>query len=120
MCDAPISFVTLDLEEFLVLVRNLLEPLRPPTSSKYWTVSSVESIPLESDSSSLEYLASHNYDVQAAYFALCCELGYGKGENPSSVFVGSYEHKHSTRRVQLAQQSFSWQTLIFPSTLIRY
>lgn len=69
--------VCIDGLEFLLVVRNLLEPICP-RSQRFWT-SEQSRLPLESDVFALEYLASFDYDVDRALFNMYCELGKGKG-----------------------------------------
>ena len=35
-------------------------------------------MPLESDASAIEYLSEHNWDVEAAFFHFCTDMGLGK------------------------------------------
>lgn len=44
-----------------------------------WTPDLVESIPLESDSEAIEYLAMHAFKLEDAVFSVLCEMGAGKG-----------------------------------------
>ena len=44
-----------------------------------WTEDLVESIPLESDSEAIEYLAMHAFKLEDAVFSVLCEMGAGKG-----------------------------------------
>ena len=48
-----------------------------------WTEDLVESIPLESDSEAIEYLAMHAFKFEDAFFSLLCEMGAGKGTFPT-------------------------------------
>lgn len=64
--------------EFLIAVRNLLDPVRPK-GQQFW-IGAQSAVPLETDVMALEYLASYDYDVERALFNLYCELGRGKGE----------------------------------------
>ena len=76
--------------EFLVTVRNLLDPVCPRTQ-KFW-LRYQTSLPLESDVFALEYLSSYDYDVNKALFSLYCELGSGKGN--SFIFIFSKQIFH--------------------------
>ena len=71
--------------EFLVTVRNLLDPVCPRTQ-KFW-LRNQTSLPLESDVFALEYLSSYDYDVNKALFSLYCELGSGKGNSFIFIFL---------------------------------
>ena len=44
-----------------------------------WTEDQVATIPLESDSEAIDYLARHNFNLDEAIFSLHCEVGCGKG-----------------------------------------
>jgi hypothetical protein len=66
------------ISDFLVAVRNLLDPVRP-SGQPFWAASQT-SVPLETDVMALEYLASYDYDVEKALFNLYCDLGRGKGQ----------------------------------------
>lgn len=44
-----------------------------------WTVESVDSIALESDSEAIEYLSRHDFNFEEAVFSFYSEMGCGKG-----------------------------------------
>ena len=75
---------------FLVVYRNIYELSSLPEilngnydssaeCQQQWTENLVESIPLESDSEAIEYLAMHAVKLEDAVFSVLCEMGAGKG-----------------------------------------
>lgn len=75
---------------FLVVYRNIFELSSLPETlggnydsnaecQQVWTEDLVESIPLESDSEAIEYLAMHAFKLEDAVFSVLCEMGAGKG-----------------------------------------
>ena len=66
------------ISEFLLITRNIFENVRV-TNKNHWTSEDVN-IPLESDEFAIDYLASHDYNVDSAWLQLSISLGCGKGK----------------------------------------
>ena len=69
-----------NINEFLMFTRYLLEPTHVANSAESADDGgSNPSLPLESDALSIEFLAGHGYNVDAAKARLMCMLSAGKG-----------------------------------------
>ena len=64
------------IRAWLVMTRNIFEPARYQDAA-HWTSNSAQ-VPMESDQRSIAFLASHEYDVDRAWFNLTCQMGMGK------------------------------------------
>lgn len=65
------------IQEFLIATRNIFESMRYKGES-LWTGAMIDEISMESDANAIDYLASFNYDVDAALFQMFIDLGCGK------------------------------------------
>lgn len=94
------------IAEFLVVYRNIFELSSLPETlsgcyessaeshqeqeqEQVWTLDLVESIPLESDSEAIEYLAMHAFKLEDAVFSVLCEMGAGKGTFSTNCIAAS-------------------------------
>ena len=65
------------IQEFLIATRNIFESIRYKGDTQ-WTAATIDEVSMESDANAIEYLATFNYDVDAALFQLFVDLGCGK------------------------------------------
>lgn len=106
------------------MYRNIFElSSLPETSSSYyessagsrqeqeqvWTLDLVESIPLESDSEAIEYLAMHAFKLEDAVFSVLCEMGAGKGTFSTNCIAASVTV--TTLRILITNMTCSDSTL---------